>query len=276
MIVTSNARNKQNNRMSHLKAIEKAVIKAGKILARDFGEVENLQVSQKGPGNFVTSSDLKVERILIDQFQEMFPKYTIISEERGLIEGEDDKYTIIIDPIDGTTNFMHALPFFCISVALREKLDDGTYKIVCGVTYAPALNELFMAEEGSGAYLNDQRIEVSARNDYDDCLFAGYVAKYNGEQRKSDLQAFVKLRAQTRIIGSAALEMAYVAAGKLDGMWHCNLKLWDIAAGSLLVKESRGMISEINGGDKYLDSGNIVVANSNVFEKLRERLVQCY
>jgi myo-inositol-1(or 4)-monophosphatase len=253
--------------------IEKACIKAGKIIKRDYGEVENLQISKKGPGNFVTSCDLKVEKILIEEIQKSFPKATIISEEAGLIKGED-KVFFIIDPIDGTTNFMHGLPFFGISIAVMEKNAKGN-NIVVGAIYNPVFDEFYYAEKGYGAFCNNRRLFASGRKDYDEAVFAAYIARNNIEYRDRDIKVLTNLKIHTRIIGSAAMELAYTASGKLDGMWHFNLKPWDIAAGVLLVQEAKGMVSEINGGSKYLDSGNIIAANPNIFESLRKNIQKC-
>lgn len=258
-----------------LHIIEKTLIKAGKILSRDFGEVENLQVSRKGPSNFVTSADLKVEKILIEEFQKAFPSYAIMSEERGFINGNSN-FTFIIDPIDGTTNFMHSIPYFCISVGLQEKLANGKTQMVAAGIYAPVLNELYLAEKGSGATVNGRKLLVSARDNIEESSFACYISKYNEIRRKQDLESLSKFITNIRILGSAAMELAFVAAGKLDGMWHCNLKPWDIAAGTLLVTEARGNVSEINGGINFIESGSIIASNSNLFEKLRGLVAPCY
>jgi myo-inositol-1(or 4)-monophosphatase len=261
---------------AQLKIIENTLVKAGKVLSRDYGEIENLQVSRKGPGNFVTSADLKVERILIDEFQRAYPDYQIMSEERGFVSGTSDKFTFIIDPIDGTTNFMHGIPYFCISVGLQEKLPNGKKQMVAAGIYAPALNELYLAEKGSGATVNGRRLQVSARDNIEESSFAAYISKYNEQRRKQDVTSISKFVANIRILGSAAMELAFVSAGKLDGMWHCNLKPWDIAAGTLLVTEARGNISEINGGDNFIETGSIIAANSELFEKLRGLVAPCY
>ncbi len=261
---------------AQLNIIEKTLIKAGKVLARDFGEVENLQVSRKGPSNFVTSADLKVEQILIEEFQRAFPSYQIMSEERGFVSGTSDKYTFIIDPIDGTTNFMHGIPYFCISVGLQEKLANGKTQMVAAGIYAPVLNELYLAEKGNGATVNGRRLRVSERDNLEESSFACYVSKYNEQRRKQDVQSLTKFTTNIRILGSAAMELAFVSAGKLDGMWHANLKPWDIAAGTLLVQEARGMVSELDGGDNFVESGSIIAANANMFEKLRDAIAPCY
>ncbi len=261
---------------AHLSVIEKTIIKAGKVLSRDFGEIENLQVSKKGPGNFVTAADLKVEKILIEEFQRAFPAYAILSEEKGFIGDKDAKYTFIIDPIDGTTNFMHSLPYFCISVGLQEKLANGKKQMVAAGIYAPVLNELYLAEKGQGATMNGRRIQVSARESMEEASFAVYVSKYNKPVREKDLTSISKMVTNLRILGSAAMELAFVAAGKLDGMWHCNLKSWDIAAGTLLVTEARGIVTEINGGDNFIESGSVLAGNPNIYEKLRTLISPCY
>jgi myo-inositol-1(or 4)-monophosphatase len=259
-----------------LKIIEKAILKAGRILSRDFGELENLQVSKKGPGDFVTSSDLKVEKVLVEELQKSFPEYSYRSEENYDVKGSDDQYLFVIDPIDGTTNFMHGNPFFCISIALLKKNLQGKFEPYIGVIYAPATADLYYAEKGEGAYLNNRRINVSSRKSFSECLFASYISRNDIETRKKDLDSLQEMNAHSRIMGSAALELAYVASGKLDGMWHNNLKIWDIAAGVLIVQEARGMVSEVNGGSNFLKSGNIIAANGEVFDKLRKKISKIY
>lgn len=260
--------------LPYTKVIEAACMKAGKVIKRDFGEVENLQVSKKGPGNFVTSCDLKVEKILIEEIQKSFPKFSIVSEETGNIKGESDKITFIIDPIDGTTNFMHGIPFFAISIGVLEKTAKGN-ELLAGVVYNPILDEFYHAERGQGAYCNSRRLFASGRDDYDMAIFSSYIARNNEEYRKRDLHIQSQIKTHTRVIGSAAMELAYVAAGKIDGMWHHNLKPWDIAAGMILVREAKGIVSEIDGGKNSLKSGNIIAANPNIFENLRSKLQEC-
>ncbi len=258
-----------------LKTLETTILKAGKVVSRDYGEIENLQVSRKGPGNFVTSADLKVEQIIIEELQKAYPTIGILSEEAGIIQGTNSKMQFILDPIDGTTNFMHGLPFFCISGALIENI-NGKKQTMLGVTYAPAIGEMYIAEKGGGAYCNNRRLQVSARDNIEESLFACYVAKHNQDYRQKDLDTVQKVKVNARIYGSAALELAFVAAGKLDGMWHNHLKPWDLAAGVLLVQESRGMVSEINGGTDFLNTGSIIAANNSLFEELRKRVSICY
>ncbi len=213
---------------ANLNIMIKASEKASKILIRDFGELENLQVSKKGPKDFVTNADIKAEKIIIEELKKARPNYSIISEENGLEKNKDELSFWIIDPIDGTTNFLHGVPHFAISIALQSNNE-----IVCGLIYDPIKDELFYAEKNHGAYFNNQRIRVSKKRDIDECLFAVGKGKYN-----SDLIY--------RRSGSAALDMAYVASGRFDGYFQNNLNLWDIAAGIVIVKEAGGIVNEID------------------------------
>ena len=213
---------------ANLNIMIKASEKASKILIRDFGELENLQVSKKGPKDFVTNADIKAEKIIIEELKKARPNYSIISEENGVEKNKDESNFWIIDPIDGTTNFLHGVPHFAISIALQSNNE-----MVCGLIYDPIKDELFYAEKNHGAYFNNQRIRVSKKRDIDECLFAVGKGKYNPDliYRRS---------------GSAALDLAYVASGRFDGYFQSNLNLWDIAAGIIIVKEAGGIINEID------------------------------
>ena len=213
---------------ANLNIMIKASEKASRILIRDFGELENLQVSKKGPKDFVTNADIKAEKIIIEELKKARPNYSIISEENGVEKNKDESNFWIIDPIDGTTNFLHGVPHFAISIALQSN-----HEIVCGLIYDPIKDELFYAEKNHGAYFNNQRIRVSKKRDIDECLFAVGKGKYNPDliYRRS---------------GSAALDLAYVASGRFDGYFQNNLNLWDIAAGIIIVKEAGGIINEID------------------------------
>mgnify|MGYP001237278472 CR=1 FL=1 len=211
----------------NLNLMIKACEKASKILIRDFGEVENLQVSKKGPKDFVTNSDKKAEEILIKELSKK--KFSIISEEAGLIVKENKENYWIIDPIDGTTNFLHGIPHFCISVAYM-----CNNEIISGVIYDPIKNDIYYGEKNSGAFLNNQRIRVSKKNNFNECLFG------------SNLESLKNTNLNIRISGSAALDLAYVASGKLDGFFQKKLNIWDIAAGILILDESGGKLSPIN------------------------------
>jgi len=213
---------------ANLNIMLKASEKASKILIRDFGELENLQVSKKGPQDFVTNADIKAEKIIIEELKKARPNYSIISEENGVEKNKDESNFWIIDPIDGTTNFLHGVPHFAISIALQSNNE-----IVCGLIFDPIKDELFYAEKNNGAYFNNQRIRVSKKRDINECLFAVGKGKYN-----PDLIC--------RRSGSAALDMAYVASGRFDGYFQNNLNLWDIAAGIIIVKEAGGIINEID------------------------------
>ena len=256
----------------NINVMVKACRKAAKILIRDFGEVEKLQVSLKGPGDFVTVSDEKVEKILIDELQRARPNYSILSEEIGLIK-KDEEFKWIIDPIDGTANFLHGVPHFGISIGLEHNKE-----IICGIIYDPIKNEMFFAEKGNGSYLNDQRMRVSARSKLMDCIIftGGPSFKSNDEDKKLSLKEYEKFSSKVgtplRKMGSASLDMAYVAAGRCDGFWQRNLNYWDIAAGIILVKEAGGFVTDFNGNDKYIENKNILVTNSKINEQMIEIL----
>ena len=238
---------------ANLNVMIKASEKASKILIRDFGEIENLQVSKKGPRDFVTNSDLKVEKIIIDELKRARPYYSIISEEKGKEENDDNDNTWIIDPIDGTINFLHGIPHFAISIALKSKNE-----IVSGIIFDPIKDEIFFAEKNNGAFFNNHRIRVSNKNDINDCLFA------IGGKLKDD-PIFT-----TRKSGCAALDLAYVASGRYDGYFQNNLNLWDIAAGIILIKEAGGVINDIdlNGTDKI----KVIASNPNIVSKFKQNL----
>ena len=239
----------------NLNLMIKACEKASKVLIRDFGELEKLQVSKKGPNDFVTNSDIKTEKIIIDELIKGRPNYSIISEENGVKKNKDIKNTWIIDPIDGTINFLHGLPHFAISIALRSNNE-----IVSGLIFDPIKNEMFYAEKDNGAYFNNQRIRVSKKNDIKNCLFA------SGNKNNEILDLSL------RKTGSAALDLAYVAAGRFDGFFQNNLNLWDIAAGIILVKEAGGVINDINLSEyKNL---NVIASSSDIGAKLEKKLIK--
>jgi len=246
-----------------------AARKAARALARDFGEVENLQVSRKGPSDFVTSADLKAEKTLFEELSKGRPGYGFLMEERGAVEGSDKTHRWIVDPLDGTTNFLHGIPHFAISIALER---DGV--IVAGVIYNVARDELFWAEKGAGAYLNDKRLRVSGRAEMRDALF-GTGAPYHGrpgqDQFLKEIGQVVAASAGIRRMGAASLDLAYVAAGRFDGFWERNLNAWDIAAGAVIVREAGGFAKEIDGGD-FLKTGAIVAANERLLALLTKTI----
>lgn len=238
-----------------------AARKAGRALARDFGEVENLQVSRKGPSDFVTSADLKAEKTLFEELSKARPGYCFMMEERGAVEGTDRTNRWIVDPLDGTTNFLHGVPHFAVSIGLER---EGV--LVAGVVYNVARDELFWAEKGQGAYLNDKRLRVAARADMKDAVFAT-GAPFHGapghEVFLGEIERVMARVAGVRRFGAAALDLAYVAAGRFDGYWERNLAPWDIAAGAVIVREAGGFVTEIDGGD-FMKTGAIIAANSTL------------
>ena len=242
-----------NSISPNLNVMIKASEKASKVLIRDFGEIEKLQVSKKGPSDFVTNSDLKTEKIIIEELKKAKPNFSIISEENGTEDNKDKNNTWIIDPIDGTVNFLHGIPHFAISLAL--KTND---EIVSGLIFDPIKNEIFYAEKDSGAFFNNHRVRVSKKNQINDCLFV------TGGKMKNELGL------PFRKSGCAALDMAYVAAGRYDGYFQHNLNIWDIAAGIVLVKEAGGIINDI---DLTVNQNIKIIASSpDINDKLHKKL----
>ncbi|HVP83355.1 MAG TPA: inositol monophosphatase family protein [Rhizomicrobium sp.] len=236
-----------------------AARKAGRGLIRDFGEIENLQVSMKGPADFVTTADQRTERILIEELSRARPGYPFLLEESGVIDGPDKSHRFIIDPLDGTTNFMHGIPHFAISIALER---EG--QIVSGVIFNPVSNELFVGEKGQGAYLNDKRLRVAVRKQIRETLSATgipFLGKDGHERFLAELGAVMGASTGVRRYGSAALDLAWLAAGRYDAFWERGLKPWDIAAGMLMVREAGGVVTDLNGGEKALETGDILAAN---------------
>ena len=251
---------------ANINVIVKACRKASKTLIRDFGEVEKLQVSIKGPGDFVSASDKKVEKILIDELQKARPNYSILSEEIGQIK-KDEEFRWIIDPIDGTSNFLHGIPHFAISVGLEQNRE-----IICGIIYDPIKDEMFIAEKGNGSYLNNQRIRVSARSKLKDCIIFTGGPRQNSKDKELSLIEYKNFSAIThtpiRKMGSASLDMAYVAAGRCDGFWQRNLNYWDYAAGIIIVKEAGGFVTDFRGNSEYIESETILATNSRINEEM--------
>ena len=244
--------------------------KAAKILIRDFGEIEKLQVSIKGPGDFVSASDKKVEKIIIDELGKARPNYSILSEEIGEIKNGNE-FKWIIDPIDGTANFLHGIPHFGISIGLEKNNE-----IICGIIFDPIKDEMFIAEKGNGSYLNNQRIRVSSRSKLENSIIFTGGPKRGFHNRDLAIEEYNKFSSKVNIpirkMGSASLDMAYVAAGRSDGFWQRNLNYWDIAAGIVLVKEAGGFVKDFQGDDKYIENKTILAANSKVMEEMIEVL----
>ena len=255
---------------ANINVMVKACRKAAKILIRDFGEIEKLQVSRKGPGDFVTNADKKVEKILIEELMKARPDYSILSEETGQIKN-DESSKWIIDPIDGTANFLHGIPHFAISIGLEKDKE-----IICGIIYDPIKDEMFLAEKGNGSYLNNQRIRVSARSKLKDCMIFTGGPKFDSEDKDLTIKEYnnfsSKVLVPIRKLGSASLDMAYVAAGRCDGFWQRNLNYWDIAAGIILVKESGEFVTDFNGENEYIQNKTILVTNSKINKEMMQIL----
>ena len=231
----------------------KACEKVSKIIIRDFGEIENLQVAKKGPKDFVTKTDKRVEEILIEELSRAKKKYSFITEETGIIKNSDNDNVWIIDPIDGTTNFLHGIPHFAISIALKSRNE-----IVSGLIFDPIKNEMFYAEKNNGSYFNNQRIRVSKKNKIDECLFG------------TNIEGVKFTELNVRCSGSASLDLAYVGAGRLDGSFQNNLNIWDIAAGILIVEEAGGKISNID--ENKISNINLKASSSTIYTKMMENL----
>jgi myo-inositol-1(or 4)-monophosphatase len=247
-----------------------AVKKAARPMMRDFGEVAALQVSRKGPGDFVSAADLRAEQTLFEALMKARPGYGFLGEERGLIEGSDKSHTFIVDPIDGTTNFIHAMPHFAVTVALER---EG--EIQAGVTYNPIINELFWAEKGKGAFLNDARIRVSGRRDLADSLIGTglpFIGRPGHGQSIKEIHAIGQRVAGIRRLGSAALDLAWVAAGRYDAFWERNLNPWDVAAGLLLVAEAGGTVTGIDEGHDPRSGASVCVGASEIQSQLLKHL----
>ncbi|MFZ3033513.1 MAG: inositol monophosphatase family protein [Parvibaculum sp.] len=247
-----------------------AVRKAARGLQRDFGEVENLQVSMKGPGDFVSAADKKAEKVLFEELSKARPGYGFLMEEGGVVEGADKSHRWIIDPLDGTTNFLHGIPQFAISVGLER---EG--QMVAGVIYNPVTDELFLAEKGQGAFLNDRRLRVSARRDITQCVIGcgiPHIGRPGHDTFLKEERAVMQNASGLRRMGAASLDLAYVAAGRFDGYWEAGLSPWDMAAGIVLVREAGGTVSDINGREDMLNSGGVIVGNEMIFGQLSKIL----
>lgn len=253
-----------------LKVMSDAARKAARGLNRDFGELAELQVSRKGAADFVSAADIKAEQSLFESLTKARPGYSFLGEERGLIEGTDKTHTWIVDPLDGTTNFLHAIPHFAINIALQR---EGV--VVAAVTYNPVTNELFWAEKGKGAFVNDRRLRVAARQRLDESVLAtGIPYLGHGQHARflKELHQVSQRVAGVRRFGAAALDLAWVAAGRMDGFWERDLSAWDLAAGVLLVTEAGGKVTTAEGGEDILAAGSVCAANLDLHPLILERL----
>lgn len=244
-----------------------AARKAGRSLTRDFGEVEQLQVSVKGPANFVSAADLRAEEILFKELSRARPDYGFLMEERGAVEGSDKTHRWIVDPLDGTTNFLHGIPLFCISIGLER---EG--QLVAGVIYNPISDELFSAEKGRGAFLNDRRrLRVAARKNVADAVITTGIphrGRPSHGRFLSEVQTVMKEVSGIRRTGSAALDLAWTAAGRFDAYWEHGIQAWDLAAGIVIVREAGGICSDLSGSDSMIEKGEVLAANRDIHKAM--------
>ena len=253
-------------RSAIINVMVQAAMKAGRSLARDFGEVQNLQVSMKGPADYVTQADRKAEDVVFAELSRARPGYAFLMEERGAVAGDDGQHRWIVDPLDGTTNFLHGIPIFAVSIGLERQ-----GQLIAGVVYNPAMDELYTAERGGGAFLNDRRLRVAARTKLSDAVIGtgiphlgrGHHGNYLIEMRHVMGEV-----AGVRRMGAAALDLCYVAAGRLDGFWEEGLSAWDMAAGVLMIREAGGFATDMDGGQAMLDTGGIVAGNEAIHRAL--------
>ncbi len=258
-------------RSANIHVMVQAAHKAARHLVRDFGEVEHLQVSIKGPGDFVSAADRRAEQILREELSRARPGFAFLLEESGAIGGEETDHRWIVDPLDGTTNFLHAMPHFAISIALERRGE-----LVAGVVYDPIKDEMFCAEKGAGAYLNDRRLRVSRRSELSSCLIGTGIPVLDWPGRAKgflpQLERISDHVAGIRRLGTASLDLAYVASGRLDGFWEYGLKPWDMAAGIVLIREAGGLVGRLEGDDELLDPGTLIAGNPAVFAQLTQLL----
>jgi myo-inositol-1(or 4)-monophosphatase len=253
-------------RSATINVMANAALKAARGLIRDFGEVEQLQVSIKGPGEFVTAADLKAEKVLRAELLKVRPGYGFLMEESGAEKGSDTHHRWIVDPLDGTTNFLHGIPHFAISIALERDRD-----IIAGLVYEPLRDQMFWAEKGAGAFLNDRRLRVSARRQLADALIGTgipFIGRGDHAGYLASLGAVMAATSGVRRLGAASLDLAYVAAGRLDGYWEFGLSAWDLAAGILLVREAGGYVSDAAGAQTMLATGDVIAANDHLHPPL--------
>ncbi len=255
--------------------IERAARKAAPRLRRDFNEVQHLQVSRKGPADFVSMADRRAEQTLYEELSKARPDWGFIMEERGEVAGDPSKPRFIIDPLDGTSNFLHGIPHFAMSIAVEEPMPSGKREITTALIYQPLTDESFWAEKGRGAWLQDQRLRVSSRRELTESLIATGIPFMGHGDFAQWTRIFGSIAPQVagiRRLGSAALDLAWVAAGRFDGYWESDLKIWDVAAGMLLVKEAGGFVTDFRGGDRALERNEFLAANDGLHSKLHKLL----
>jgi myo-inositol-1(or 4)-monophosphatase len=259
-------------RSAIINVMVQAATKAGRSLSRDFGEVQNLQVSLKGPGDYVSQADRRAEEIIFAELSKARPGYSFLMEERGEVAGEDDQHRFIVDPLDGTTNFLHGIPLFSISIALERQ-----GQLVAGVVYNPVMDELYTAERGGGAFMNDRRLRVAARRNLSDAVIGTgipHLGRGHHGQALIELKNVMGEAAGIRRLGSAALDLAYVAAGRMDGFWENWLAPWDMAAGVLMVREAGGFCTDAAGGQAIFDTGTVAAGNEAIHKALLKTIAK--
>ena len=264
-----------------MRVMQYAARKGSRSLLRDFGEVEHLQVARKGPADFVSRADKKAEEVIIENLERDRPGYSFLAEEGGEIVGSDKTHRFIIDPLDGTTNFLHGIPHFAISIALEREIDGNPKELVAGVVFNPITDEMFFAEKGKGAFLNDgtrggadRRLRPAKRDIFQDSLFATgipFLGRPGHAKFLKELHQVMGHSSGVRRLGSAALDLAWTAAGRYDGFWERGLAVWDIAAGVLIAQEAGLMVESLTGGD-VLETGDIIVSNEALMSQLKERV----
>ncbi|MGD9914110.1 MAG: inositol monophosphatase family protein [Rhizobiaceae bacterium] len=253
-------------RSALMNVMVQAAVKAGRSLSRDFGEVQNLQVSLKGPGDYVSQADRKAEEIVHAELSKARPGYAFLMEERGAVDGEDGQHRWIVDPLDGTTNFLHGIPIFAVSIGLERQ-----GQLVAGVVYNPAMDELYTAERGGGAFMNDRRLRVSGRTKLTDAVIGTgipHIGRGNHPNYLIELRHVMADAAGVRRMGAAALDLCYVAAGRLDGFWEDGLQPWDTAAATVIVREAGGFVTDRKGGNDMFDTSTVVAGNEAIHKAL--------
>lgn len=256
-----------------INVMTEAAIKAGRGLLRDFSEVDQLQISRKGTANFVTKSDIRTEKALVKELQKARPDFGYLLEEGGEIPGKDKSMRFVIDPLDGTSNFIHAVPYFCISIGLEKRHADGRSEILAGVIYDPIHNEVFSAEKGKGAFVGNRKLTVSNREKIDEAmLVTGGLRTIEDSAQHSLTKVVSECGATVRVFGATALDLAYLAAGRIDACWYYSLKPWDVAAGMLLVQEAGGHISDMNGEPFTMNSSTMFAANRSLSQPIQKLL----
>lgn len=250
------------NQSALINVMTEAAVKAGRGLLRDFSEVDQLQISRKGTANFVTKSDIRTEKALVKELQKARPDFGYLLEEGGEVPGKDASMRFVIDPLDGTSNFIHAIPYFCISIALEKRHANGHSEILAGVIYDPIHNEVFSAEKGKGAFVGNRKLAVSNRDNIEEAmLVTGGLRTISENQYPSLTKVMTQCGASVRVFGATALDLAYLAAGRIDACWYYSLKPWDVAAGMLLIQEAGGHLSDIAGNPFTLNSTTLFASN---------------